>query len=202
MSEEKRMAGSYEITQAFCVGDKEIVFGVDAKNKDGKKYMVAFCEQNEIFASYTDVLTSDDYAEIVNLYAERISAQAEKLKTELEQLAVPVEVITAEQCYLNDYSESIDGKVIAISLSALRPEYQRADRQIYLVDGGFGANAKARGSAVFCINVYSGERTRWERRDVEGVIKAVELPEWAKKRLKVLLKEEKSVKKTANKEAR
>ena len=31
MSNEKRMLGNYEITQSIYIGDKEVVFGVDAE---------------------------------------------------------------------------------------------------------------------------------------------------------------------------
>ena len=180
------MAGSYEIVQALHIGEKEVVLGIDEANTNGQKYMVAYCFTNELFSSYEDGLVSDNYAEIVKYYGERVAEQAETMKTQLEQLDIPTEVITAEQCYTNDYGESIDGKVIAIKASCIRPEYQRADSQIFLVDGGFGANANSRGSAVFCYNVYSGKHTRWERRDVEGVIKDEALPDWAKDKLKTM----------------
>ena len=195
MDTKKRMAGSYEIIQALHIGDKEVVLGEDELNKDGQKFMTAYCTTNDFFASYEDVWVSDNYAEIVKYYGERVAEEAEKMKTEIEQLDVPHAVITAEQCYPNDYAESIDGKVIAIKVSVLRPEYQRADRQIFLVDGGFGASANSRGSAVFCYNVHTGKHTRWERRDVEGVIKDEAMPAWAKEKLKTLMVEHKKTQK-------
>jgi len=45
----------------------------------------------------------------------------------------------------------------------------------------FGANANARGSAVFCYHLNNGKHTRFERHEVLGVVK--ELPDWAKERL-------------------
>jgi hypothetical protein len=68
MNDEKRMVGDYEIIHALHIGDQEIVVGEDPAAAPGQMYMCAFCEQNEIFARYDEVLCSDDYAEIIGIY--------------------------------------------------------------------------------------------------------------------------------------
>lgn len=78
--------------------------------------------------------------------------------------------ISADQCHKNDFSKSIVGKIVAIRVDALRREYRSADHQLVLVNGGFGASANARGSAVYATNLYSGKESRYERRDVLGEI--------------------------------
>ena len=83
MEDEKRMAGSYEIIQAFRIGDREIVLGEDLKAKPEERYMCAYCQQNEIAALYNEVMVSDDYCEIVKLFADRLSEQAEKTRAEV-----------------------------------------------------------------------------------------------------------------------
>ncbi len=65
----------------------------------------------------------------------------------------------------------------------LKPEFQRADRQLYLVTGGFGASANSRGSAVFCTNLHTGKNTRFERMDVMGEVKPECMPDWAKEKI-------------------
>ena len=75
-------------------------------------------------------------------------------------------VITEADCIPDHYKNDINGKIIAINPAVLKPEYQRADRQLYLVTGGFGASANARGSAVFCRNLYDGKDTRYARMSV------------------------------------
>ena len=82
----------------------------------------------------------------------------------------------------NSYKNDINGKIIAINPAVLKPEYQRADRQLHLVTGGFGASANARGSAVFCRNLYDGKNTRYERMDVLGEVKPERMPDWAKEK--------------------
>ena len=59
---------------------------------------------------------------------------------------------------------------------------EKPDRQLFLVTGGFGASANARGSAVFCKNLYDGKNTRYERMDVLGEVKPERMPDWAKEK--------------------
>ncbi|MEG0912688.1 MAG: hypothetical protein RSD35_08125 [Oscillospiraceae bacterium] len=178
---EKRMASGYEITQAIHIGDKEVVFGVDDKNEFDLKYICAYYKSNELLGEYSDCMASADYVEIMQLFANRLSEQCDMVRTEQERVTVPMEMITAEQCVPDDYKKNIEGKVIVICPEVLRDEYQTADRQLWLCTGGFGSDGNSRGSACFCINLYSGKETRWERRDVMGEMK--ELPDWAKERL-------------------
>mgnify|MGYP006925863969 CR=1 FL=1 len=183
MENEKRMAGDYEITNSFHIGDREIVIGENFADA-GHPYMVAYCDRNELFAKYYDVMTSVDYTEIVKLYGERICSQAELVLKSNKELDLPATVISKDDCVPDDYRKSINGKVIAINPDTLRNEYRRADRQLYLVTGGFGAEANSRGSAVFCKNLHTGENTRFERRDVLGEVKPDRLPDWAKEAIK------------------
>ncbi|NCC87175.1 MAG: hypothetical protein EOM05_04835 [Clostridia bacterium] len=179
MTQDKRMAGDYEITNSFRIGNCEVVMGENLS--DNKlPFMVAHCEQNDYLSRYFDVQVSNDYVEIVKLYAERISEQADLVREGIEKLDVPNTIVTKEDCIPDDYRSSINGKIIAINPDTLRNEYRRADRQLYLVTGGFGAEANSRGSAVFCKNLHTGESTRFERRDVMGEVKPDRLPDWAK----------------------
>ena len=92
---------------------------------------------------------------------------------------MPLDVIEADMCTQNDYAKSIEGKIIAIRQEVLKPEYRNQASQLMLVTGGNGARGNARGTAVFCINLYTGEHSRYERMDVQGVVKPECIPEWA-----------------------
>lgn len=83
MAEEKRMAGDYEIIQAFHIGDREIVIGENTNAAPDERFMCAYCERNEIFALHSEVMVSDDYTEIVQLFAERLAEQAQKTRESL-----------------------------------------------------------------------------------------------------------------------
>lgn len=197
MNTEKRMIHSYEVVSAFRIGGKEVVFAMDEKNKDGEKYMTCFVERDELFERYNECLLSDDYAEIAKHFGARIANEAELYIESVKKLGIPITDISAEDCIPDHYTHNITGKVIAIDKKHLNPEFQRADRQLYLVYGGSGASANTRGSAVFCTNLHTGENCRWERYMVMGEVKPECMPEWAKEKAEAL----KKANKKKNKEA-
>ena len=182
MNEDKRMAGDYEIIHAMHIGDQEIVVGEDPAAASGQMYMCAFCEQNEIFARYDEVLCSDDYAEIIGFYGQRVTEQAEKTSIELKGPKIQGIVnapITAVGCTPITSDDDLNGKVVVIRPDILRREYRRATNQVMLCDGGFGASPNSRGSACYCVNLYTGKTSRFERRDILGVLKDDQIPKWA-----------------------
>ena len=187
MNEEKRMAQNYEIIQAVRIGGREVVLGRDESSDE--PYLCAFYSENSLFYEYSDCMVGS-YAEILKLFGERIQAQAEAVMEEQKRVSVPLEPLTETDCYPNDYSQSIDGKVVAIKQTSLAPEYRTAIHQLVLVDGGSGSRANARGNACFCINLYSGEHTRWERYDIQGEVRPERLPEWAKERVAEVRREQ------------
>jgi len=185
---EKRMVENYEITQAVRIGGKEVVFGID--ENCAEPYFCAFYTANELFYEYSDCMVGDNFAEMMKLFGERIRQQAEKVLTEQEQATVPLTPLNADDCFPNSYSECIRGKIVAVKTSALAPEYRTANHQLVYITGGNGAQANARGNACFCINLYSGKHTRWERYDIQGEVKPEKLPEWAKERLSTIQQQE------------
>lgn len=183
MEKEKRMAGDYEIIHAVQIGDREIVVGENLTAEKGQKYMTAFCEQNDLFALHTEVLVSDDYPEIMKLFGERIAEQAEKTRVELFKprfQGIDLTPITADGCTVITHDDDLNGKIIVIKPEILRREYRRATNQIKLCEGGFGASPNSRGSACYCTDLYSGNKSRYERRDVLGTLTPEQLPGWAK----------------------
>ena len=153
-------------------------------------YLCAFYTSNELFGSYTDCMVGNDYVEIVEMFAERVKAQCVKIREEQAKVTVPREVITADMCLPLKNDDSLEGKVAAVRTDSIRPEYRSAEHQLVLVTGGNGARGGARGSACFCTNLYTGERSRWERYDMQGEVKPECLPEWAKERFAEIQKQE------------
>lgn len=192
----KRIAGEYEITHSLHIGDKEVVFGENQKLP--MTYFCAHYTTNELFQKYADGICGDDYVEMVSHFAKRIADQC--AVREKEQATEPKEKITAEMCLPNDYRQSIVGKVVAVKLSILRPEYHSAAHQLIYVTGGNGAQANARGNACFHYNLYTGEHGRFERYQIEGEVKPECLPDWAKACLETILQQEQQ--KHTSKEAR
>ena len=203
IDQEKRMAGDYEIIHALHIGDREIVLGENPSATEDERYVCAFCQQHEIFANYTEVMVSDDYPELVKLFGERVAEQAEKTRIALNGpkiQGIPNSAITAEDCEQVSYQEDIRGKVVVIRPEVLRREYRRATRQLKLCMGGFGASPHSRGSACYCVDLYTGKESRYERMDVLGTIQPEDLPGWAKHGLTAIQQEQAKKKTTKERE--
>ena len=182
-STEKRMAGDYEIIQAVQIGDREVVLGENPQDETGMKYMCAFCRQNALFAEYSEVMASDDFPEIVELFGQRVAEQAQKTHIELNKpriQGIDDRPITAEGCIPISYEDDLHGKIVVIKPEVLRREYRHATCQLQLCTSGSGAYPNSRGTACYCTELYSGQRARFERSDILGVIAPEDLPKWAK----------------------
>ena len=186
MNEGKRKIGEYTVLSAVNVGEKEIILASNEQSTDGEKYLCGFVERNDLFELCSECMVSDDYIEIVHLFGSRVANEAELFREQVEKLDIPVAVITEADCIPDHYTKDINGKIIAIDPKVLKPEFRRADRQLYLVTGGFGASANSRGSAVFCTNLHTGESTRYERMDIMGEVKPECMPDWAKEKAQEL----------------
>ena len=204
-NEEKRMAGDFEIIHAMRVGDREIVLGENPAGVGDERYMCAFCTENGLFASYTEIMVSDDYPELARLFGERVAEQAEKTRIDLNGpkiQGIPNEPITADGCEVIGYQHDLRGKIVVIKPEVLRPEYRRATSQLYLCDGGFGASPNSRGTACFCTQLYSGKSSYFERSDILGVIAPENLPKWAKHYLECIRQERQAEKRARDREGR
>ena len=186
MENEKRMVGDYTVLCAVNIGSREIILADNEQSANGERFLCCYGERNDIFEKFSECAVGDDYIDAALFFAERIKKDAEQFRAEVEKLDIPVTVITQVDCIPDHYSKDINGKIIAIDPKVLKPEFQRADRQLYYVTGGFGASANSRGSAVFCTNLHTGKSTRYERMDVMGEIKPERLPEWAKEKAQEL----------------
>lgn len=192
MGKEKRMIGDYTVLSSVNVGEKEIIIASNEQSTNGDKFLCGFVERNDLFELYKECVASDDYIEIAHLFGSRIANEAEQFREQVKKLDIPITVITEADCIPDHYSKDINGKVIAIDPKVLKPEFQRADRQLYVVTGGFGASANSRGSAVFCTNLHTGESTRYERMDVMGEVKFECMPDWAKEKIAAMNRNRKS----------
>ena len=130
MSDEKRKIGEYTVLSAVDVGEKEIILASNEQSTDGEKYLCGFVERNDLFELCSECMVSDDYIEIVHLFGSRVANEAELFREQVEKLDIPVAVITEADCIPDHYTKDINGKIIAIDPKVLKPEFQRADRQL------------------------------------------------------------------------
>ena len=196
---EKRMAGGYEIIHALHIGEREVVVGYDPAEKNGNNYMTAFCEKNELVSRYVGVMASPNYAETMELFASRVADQSRQVKQQAMKETKDVSdnrpydklrCETLEGASLANPGLDLNGKVLVIDPEVLRREYRSATHQLQFCTGGFGASPNARGSAVYCVNLYTGHNSRFERSDVLAVLDKKALPEWADKKVQQLEKAE------------
>ena len=193
-SPEKRMAGDYEIIFAVHIGDREVVVGEKPENGNGDKYMCSLGESNGFFELHSEVIASDHYPEIMELFGQRISEQAHKVCMELSKpkiQGIPNAALTAKDCTVISHMDDLNDKVIVIRPEVLLREYQVATHQVKLCTGGFGASPNSRCSAVYCTDLYSGEHSRFERRDVLGIMNPDQMPKWVQHHLEALKQKEK-----------
>lgn len=114
---EKRMAGDYEIIQSIHIGDREIVLGENPRDETGEKYMCAFCQQNELFAAYSEVMCSDNYAEMVKMFGERVTEQAENTRVAMNKpkiQGIDDRPITASDCTVVSGEDDLNLSLIHI----------------------------------------------------------------------------------------
>lgn len=178
--------GGYSVKYSMYIGHKDIALGENPNADKDERYMCCFVENNAIFERYSEVLVSDDFAEIAKVFGQRVADAAEEIIKENESFGKELgtkEEITAEGCDPISSEDSIENKVVAIKGSVLRPEFRYANHQLMLCTGGFGAQANARGRTCYCISLYDGRKTSFYRSDILGVIEPGKLPEWAQKGL-------------------
>lgn len=154
-----------------------------------------------MFAEYSEVMASDDFPEIAELFGRRVAEQAQKTRIELNKpriQGINDRLITAESCTPLSGEDDLHGKIVVVKPDVLRREYRRATHQLKLCTGGFGASPHSRGTACFCIDLYTGKESRYERMDVMGTMEPENLPGWARHGL-TAIQQEQAQKKT-NKE--
>ncbi|MFI3228522.1 MAG: DUF3849 domain-containing protein [Clostridia bacterium] len=83
-----------------------------------------------------------------------------------------------------DYGcQDFTGKVIAVKPQSLAEKYLNVQDQIYLATSGFGCEPDKIGRAVFTICLGDGEKVRWNRDQILGVVKDEFIPDWANQKL-------------------
>lgn len=183
MERDERKIGEYTVRHSLYMGGKEYALCENMNDPHGLFYMTCVVTANDFFEFYSEVLSSDNYLEIADLYADRVKNAVTEQISEAEKY--PSGIVTEDMCD-NARDKDLDDEIIVIKADVLRPEYRSQAHQIVLCQGGNGARATARGSAVFCEYLTDCRRTRFERVDVLGILKKEHYPEWVKKRAKII----------------
>lgn len=188
MSDEKRMADSYEVTAAVKIDSTEVVLAEDTKAD--MPYMVANCKPPNFLGirEYTEIVVGDDYLVMLNEFTRRITEFVTVAQTEREERGISNVPLTAADCIPGSKDADYTNQVVVIKAESLTPSARTADNQIVYAWNGNGCRPNARGTAVYATALFSGEKARWERYDVAGIIDPVKMPDWAKEKLAELQK--------------
>lgn len=188
MSDEKRMVDSYEVKTAIHIGGKEIVLAEDTAAAE--PFMVCDCTHDNPFSIdvYDNIAVSADYLTIMLNFSYRLSEQVQRIDAERARRGISNQPLTAADCIKGSHRANYKNQLIVIKPETLTPSARTADHQLLLATGGNGCRPDARGMAVFCKNLFTGESARWERYDVAGIIDPAKMPEWTAEKLAALQK--------------
>ena len=185
MPQKLESIGHYETLNMMRLGGRDLVL---AFHPASGQYMTFFQESALPGGSlYSDLSASDDYLTAMRAFARRLRSQIGKL--ERQRRKVPRSILTEADCLPGSHRENYTGKLVILAPSSLAPEYRSSDFQLGCATGGFGCKPASRGSAVFFRELYSGETSRWDRRDILGIADPKALPPWAVKKLRDILGE-------------
>lgn len=90
-------------------------------------------------------------------------------------------ILTGQDTVAGSDSTDYTGKVLVVAVEGLTDKYQHGQFQLWRASGGFGCDPTAIGRAVFCENLFDGEKTRFNRADFLGEAKpevVAEYEEW------------------------
>ncbi len=197
MDEEKRIIPTndgqgYEVKTAIQLGRREFILAENTTSTVAP-FMMCECTWNNPLGVdvFENAYVSDNYLELVVELVSRLSTQVKALESERAEHGLPLQVLTWRDCQTSWTDKDLEGQLVVIKPENLLPEYRSAENQLQIVTGGNGCRANARGQAVFCENLLTGDKKRYERYDVAGIADMNKLPEWAKQKLKEHEKPEK-----------
>ena len=116
--------GDYSVKYSMYIGHKDIALGENPDADKDERYMCCFVESNAIFERYSEVLVSDDFAEIAKVFGQRVADAAEEIIRENESVGKELganEEITAEDCNPISSEDSMQRHIF--TASQLREEY-------------------------------------------------------------------------------
>ena len=187
----KRMVDRYEVTEAIRIGDTEIIIGINPKSID-LPYMVCTYTWDNVWGveQIKDTQASNDYLEVMAEFLNRLQKQVSKIKAERDSRNLPLESLSFEHCIPNSNDISYENQIVVLKKPLLRPEYQTSEFQLFFANGGPGCVPASTSGKINCTEVYSGKDMVWQRHQLLGVIKSERVPEWAKKKIRELYKQQ------------
>lgn len=171
----------YQVRQDMTVADKHYILAESKNKKD--TYIVIDLLSRDNCEIYNNIAVTNDYLQALDEWNSRIQTAIKSCK-EMRERNADSDIIKADEVEKLSTDTDINNKIIVIRESALKPEYRYPNKQIYLCAGGYGADNSSFGNSVICINLFSGEISRFSRSDILGILKQENTPEWVKLKIK------------------
>ncbi len=185
MENEKRKVGGYEVINSIHIADKELILAENMEYETNN-YMTCEVTNDGLRENYDNAMLSDNFIEIAELYAQRIQGQVQKLKEHYATLPDDKTPIGVNSCIPLNECKDITNCVMVLDPSYFRAEYRTPTAQVYIAKSGNGVREHSFGTAVYCNNLYTGERTRLERYEFYGILKPECYPDWVKSKVQML----------------
>jgi hypothetical protein len=183
---EKQGHDGYTELNKISVNDSDVIL---AENPNAEyRYMVI---ENRYTSYYNESGNNNIYTGHTNDYIEAIREFTEKVlhnvncvqsRRDMRKSMDGIDYVELknDDCLPGSGDAIFTGKLIIVKASELKPEYRTADSQLVLCTHGNGARPNAKGTSVFCKELFSGESVCYGRHQIAGIADPDKLPHWAK----------------------
>ena len=132
---------------------------------------------------------TDKYGEAIKAYSEQLLNAVYEMRLDREDKAVMFGVahivLTDAHCLPESRNADYTGKLVVVDTKQLLPEYRSSDSQLVQCTHGNGARPNAKGTSLFCKELYSGTSVVYGRHQILGIADENLLPQWAKYKLEI-----------------
>ena len=180
MTQKTSLIGKYETLNSVRIGGRDLVL---AYGLEGGAYMTFFREFSFTGGFlYADLTISDDYLKVLRIFSRRLRKQIRRVARQRRRVFRCV--LTERHCLSDWFHKDLRGRLVILAPSGLAPEYRTSDYQLGFATGGAGCKPESTGGVVHFTELYSGNVSKWDRRNILGIADVKQLPRWAKKKLR------------------
>ena len=174
------MGDNYETLNAVRIGGKNLVLAFDP----GSGSYVTFYREATFTGSYlySGLTSGGDYLKMMGLFSRRLRREIRKVSRQRRRVSRVI--LTGQHCLSDSQDEDLQGRLVVLASSSLAPEYRTSDYQLGYAMGGSGCKPDTDDGTVQFVELYSGDYSKWDRRDIMGIADPKQLPAWARKKLR------------------
>lgn len=177
MRQLKSMIYSYEVQQAIKFVDDTVVFAEDMNAAE--PYMVCDRTSNQAFMQYNNVCVSDDYVEVMREFLARVSSRINVIASIREDKDISLVPLTEADCIKGSQNADYTKQLIVVKPECMIPGARTSNFQLLYAQSGSGCIPGAKGTSIYCEEIYSRNKCVYDRPDIAGIIEPSKMPAWA-----------------------